>query len=429
MRGRDTAPLISFILATGLLVIQMVVCGGYIGVVIVIEYLQLTNQTSFLKDIADNYSINCMLPKEHWKFITAVTISSVAAILSYLLMTLVVVIPINSKCSGYNCHCCPCITYKKALTEEALSLYNDEDKLNAVQTCYFFTNYFVVLILFAVSKIFSIVYAASGTEYYRGCCWVDSLYLAMIILQIFSHFCAIQSCFIFSKIVYKVTNKMKYFAETKFAEELVKRHLEIVNSINSKLVNKGDNRETSNLFQTKLEQSINKEIERGHYHLLRKMDKEFVNELKPTLHLFGVWFIFHWTLYALTTVLLSAFLVQNIVEVLQYGLQSVQKSLPNSNPGSLELYLVYVTLVHGYLFLYPCFRAAAIATSRTKMITTISETPCNIISLLNQISFVQYLTSKDFSFQVPLFCSSIPIGFNWVFVSFFVPVFGAYLAF
>ena len=91
--------------------------------------------------------------------------------------------------------------------------------------------------------------------------------------------------------------------------------------------------------------------------------------------------------------------------------------------------VVFFTLVHAYLFLYPCFRAAAIATARAKMISAISKRRWLNIPLSSQNNFVQYLISQKFAFRVPLFCASIPIGFNWVFVSFFVPVLGAYLSF
>ncbi len=174
-------------------------------------------------------------------------------------------------------------------------------------------------------------------------------------------------------------------------------------------------------------------VDRENFHQLQKIDKEFIDQVKSTLHLFGVWFIFHWTLYALTTVLLSAFIIEIIITIIQNDLNSAHSYLPDGEADTRAPYILYVvffTLVHGYLFLYPCFRAAAIANARANMINKISENKkqwANIpVSI--QTSFVQYLTSKNFAFQVPIFCASIPIGFDWVFVSFFVPVLGVYLA-
>ena len=97
----------------------------------------------------------------------------------------------------------------KALKDSTLSPYNDDDvssNLSPKQTCYFFINYVVVLALFASSAVSSLYYANTVNDH--GYCWINTVYLAMIVLQLNSHFCAIQSCFIFSKIIYKVTNKL-----------------------------------------------------------------------------------------------------------------------------------------------------------------------------------------------------------------------------
>ena len=171
----------------------------------------------------------------------------------------------------------------------------------------------------------------------------------MIFLQLSSHFCAIQSCFIFSKIVYKVTNKLNRLAtdmeQVNFQYEnrataarvpIVENDADLANLINS------DDRE---------------EVDRGRYYWLQKLDQNFIQQVKPILDLFGVWFIFHWTLYALTTVLLSAFIIQIITEFLQYNLKSVNSFLPNGEADTKApyvLYVVFFTLVHAYLFLYPC---------------------------------------------------------------------------
>ena len=329
-----------------------------------------------------------------------------------------------------------------------MSPYNDVDessKLSTRQTCYFYTNYAVVILLFICSFVFYIVYAASCTIYDQGYCWIDSLYLTMIFLQLSSQFCAIQSCFIFSKVVYKVTNKLKKVAKVMSCVNftgLVNEDSQVLAELETLFPekNESDYRDIKELLQTKIQESNSEfgkflqleKIDRGRYYLLQKMDQNFINQVKPILELLGIWFVFHWTLYALTTVLLSAFIVEIIVDILKFDFQSVDDLLPNGKVGTLAPYCIYVvffTLVHAYLFLYPCFRAAAIATARAKMISVISKTRWLSISLSVQNNFVQYLTSQNFAFRVPLFCVSIPIGFNWVFVSFFVPVLGAYLSF
>ena len=167
-------------------------------------------------------------------------------------------------------------------------------------------------------------------------------------------------------------------------------------------------------------------VDRGRYLWLQKTDQIFIEQVKPMLKMFGIWFVSHWTSYALTTVLLSTFIVENIIEVIQYNFNSAGSFLPNGEADTKAPYVFYVvffTLVHAYLFLYPCFRAAAIGTARVKLISTISKKQWTNIPLSIQSNFVQYLTSHNFAFRVPVFCASIPIGFNWAFVSFFLYLF------
>ena len=93
---------------------------------------------------------------------------------SYSLMTFFVLIPVNSIrcCSSKCCYsngCCT--TYGKALRDSALSPYNDDDKsseLSAEQTCYFFTNYLFVILLFLCSFVSSFIYVRS--VYNQGSC-------------------------------------------------------------------------------------------------------------------------------------------------------------------------------------------------------------------------------------------------------------------
>ena len=130
--------------------------------------------------------------------------------------------------------------------------------------------------------------------------------------------------------------------------------------------------------------------------------------------------------------LLSAFIVQVIIDVIWYNIQSVNNMLPKTEMDTTAQYICYVvffTLIHAFLFLYPCFRAAAIATARAKLIATISNQQWKNVSVPIQTNFVQYLTSQNFAFRVSLFCTNISFGFNWVFVSFFIAICGAYLRF
>ena len=412
---------------------QIFFCIGYVGTALAVEGFTIAN-ASYNVSSTGYDSIICTLPQEHWKFTSAITISTIAAFFSYSLMTFFVLIPVNSIlcCSSKDC----CTAYGKALRDSALSPYNDESSnLSNEQTNYFLVNYFVVFGLFICSFISSVVYA--DFVYNQDYCWMNALYLAMIVLHLFSQLCAIQSCFIFSKIIYKVTNKLENLVKEMDHVNVsrpIKANSEMLTKLTKLVENENDQQSKTELqYILPLLQSDDKEmLDRGSYHWLQKMDQNIIEQVKPILKLFGYWFIFHWTFFALTTMLLSAFLVEIIIQVIKYNFNSVDHFLPKyevDTKAPYVLYVIFFTLVHAYLFLYPCFRAAAIATARSKMIYDISKKLWTKIPLSIQSNFVQYLTSENFAFRVPLFCANIAFGFNWVYVSFFIAILGAYMKF
>ncbi len=196
---------------------QIIVYFGYVGTALAVEVYTIGNASHMIMNVShtnsSNYdNITCMLPQEHWKFTTAITIGTFAAFFSYSLMTFVVLIPVNglrccsSQCCGSN-GCCS--AYRQVLGDTALSPYNDDDdstNLSSEQTCYFFVNYLFAIVLFLCSCVSSVAYVISV---YDSNCDITSWYFAMMILHLSSQFCAIHSCFIFSKIIYKVTNRLQ----------------------------------------------------------------------------------------------------------------------------------------------------------------------------------------------------------------------------
>ena len=91
---------------------QIVVCIGYVGTAIAVEGVTIAN-VSYNDSSTGNGSNICTLPQEHWKFTTAITISTIAAFSSYSLMTFFVLIPVNGCCCcNDDCteqHCCQSI--------------------------------------------------------------------------------------------------------------------------------------------------------------------------------------------------------------------------------------------------------------------------------------------------------------------------------
>ena len=316
-------------------------------------------------------------------------------------------IPVNDSESTKGCCCLTC---RKVCKKSTLSPYSNEDsKLSNMEACSFLFNYLLVIILYAGAVISSILYAI--TVYRRDYCWINGLYFAMMVLHLSSHFSAIHSCFLFSKIVYKVTNGLD-----RLPEEMDNKHAE------SPVVS----------TTTSASPPSEEKLSRDYYDSLQKTDQDFLNKVKPTLKLVGCWFIFHWSMFGLTTVLNTAFIVQIIIDLIQYKVQSVDSFLPVIEAdikAPYILYVVFFTLVHAYLFLYPSFRAAAIANAREKLIGIVFKKKWKKLLLSHQSYFVQYLSSQNFALKVPLFCANISFGFNWVYVSFFISILGAYMRF
>ena len=172
-------------------------------------------------------------------------------------------------------------------------------------------------------------------------------------------------------------------------------------------------------------------IDRARFYWLQEMDKKFIQQVKPTLNLLGVWFLVHWVMYALTTVLLTAFVLQNVLDIARNRIKSMMDHLMPISDIDLPylFYLVFFTLVHAYLFLYPCFRAASIAAVRTKFINKIYDKHWNNFPIGMQNNFINYLKTQEFAFRVPLFCANITFEFNWVYVALILAICGTYLNF
>ena len=267
-----------------------------------------------------------------------------------------------------------------------------------------------------------LVYQKNPTRYNLGSCWINKLSVARITFHLCSLFCAIQSCFLFSKIVYKVTNKLENLSQTITTSLDFEQNPSNTAEIDESMV--------LNYFQSTIR------VDKERYRKLQKLDQDFIKKVEPTLQRFGIWFIFHWVSFALTTMLLAGYILEILMHIAENDISSLPNStlLPDTCTDSesaiislYALYIVFFTSIHAYLFLYPCFRASAIATARAKLIHKISKKRWINVTPSLQNSFIQYLTAQNFAFRVPLFCATIPFSFNWVYVSFFLTICGAYL--
>ena len=204
-------------------------------------------------------------------------------------------------------------------------------------------------------------------------------------VYMYSLFCTIASCFIFSKLAYSVTH----------------RCLKLEDSLNNHEVN------TPNGLNALMDE-----------------DDVFTNMAKATLNWFEYWFTVHWILYTITSFLSIAL----FLEILMMHLKSSEPKPPTSAVGysDVELWVIALfTISHCFMFLYPCFKAAAVTVSRDKLIKKINEKR-NLDDDRKQV-LIQYLRNKKYGFRISFFCARLRFSFNIAYVSIFIGLLGVLL--
>ena len=204
-----------------------------------------------------------------------------------------------------------------------------------------------------------------------------------------SQYCAIISCFIFSKVAYAVTiecnGKMKDFKR----------------AWNNEIVNTPQEEEIA--------------LKR-----LQVEDKDFYDLSTWSMRPYRFWFAVHWFFYAVTAFLSIAFLAEIIVHKLYGGDDSQCNSLCYWGIG----YIFVFTLEHTVLFLYPCFRAASILAARNSLIKRVCNKNIQNMPTKLKAVFVQYMKERKCGFELSILCARIEFGFNIAYISIFLGLLG-----
>ena len=288
-----------------------VVYVTYAVTTLAVEFSRIASSSNVINTSSiENETIVCALPQEHWKFTTANTFSTFSAFFSYIIITIFILFPSNWMSLCCQCdsnagqdgddeddedHCCT--TYRRAHKNGTLSPYDDDDKLSTKHKCYFYTNYVVIMLALPIGCIATsaayIIYFYHQTD-----CWINALSVTMTVLHLNSQFCAIQSCFIFSKIVYKVTNRLKILAKKigEAANNMTSadcQHIPSSAQTSCQLTSASTARDACTQTIPVLSCAVpcllcKEKADREVYHELQKIDQEFIREVKPTLDLFGV---------------------------------------------------------------------------------------------------------------------------------------------
>lgn len=364
-----------------------------------------------------------------------ITTSSVAASLSYFLIVFALY-------SQYECvrylmdwfKClCKCIWNADSGPEHHHSQKNDEDDkqtvtldpfddseikvemfscststlLTSKQTLYFLFFLLInILTYLAEISLFISILTEKLTGHKRVIKFLD---ISLFIVQFGSQFCAIVSCFIFSKVVYGVSN----------------RFLDAAKCIIPK-VNTADPK-------TLLPDDLN--IQRSnnpHLTLLKRIDQHYVQLMDATLRPYTTWFSIHWVLYTITA-FMGVAIVGDAISMELYGASSTYMFRHCHGERHYDCrmslaYQIFFALQHQLLFLYPCFRAASVNSAREKMIVSVSKADWEHVPLAEKESFIQYMKDQNCSFKISICCINVSFGFNTAFISIFIGMVSVLLA-
>ena len=374
-----------------------------------------------------------------------ITTATLGGTLSYIIITLMVLLPLYSQCLHYKC-CIRCgnngCVYQiiKVLCNKVRKSYqskvaifspfcDEEGKpystvLKQEELFWFYIFYTISSLLYWSSfGVFLYIMVSRVSKVNETGCAIDETGL---ILQFISQLCAIQSCFIFSKVAYQASKCFRDLHE-EFKEVDNTPFNELEEKLNAlPSIDESNDQIIRDLFTSINTPGANMEEEkenRAYLYMLQNIDQYCIKRVKNSIQPYALWFTVHWLLYTLTTFLSIAFLTETLFLYL-YDTNEWYDSQKN------DISLAYITLFtaeHTFLFLYPCFRAANVGSAREKLISRVAKTQWKHIRLPVQTQFMAYLDKQNFGFQLSLFCANINFGFNFAFVSVFIGLFGVML--
>ena len=392
----------------------------------------MTNFTVMITSAGVKSRIQC----EDWQKVV-ITTATISGLLSYYLMVILVLCPLYGVCNPCSKNVCECVAsiWRNCGEREARSSATRESSLNPFvdsndyeistslgprQSFYFHLIFWANLILFTANVVvfFIILKDDIGSKDIL----MKVLDIVGLAAQFGSQFCAILSCFIFSKVAYAISRKC---LEMKKVFSWVNRRAGI-NSISWNLfldclVNSNEH------YLTDDDRAEIAESGTPHLTTLKKLDDWYVKKVKSSIDPYGTWFAVHWVLYTLTAFMSITYFAEAVIEKLN-GYDHKSCFSPHNTICTLDLvYISLFMLEHCVLFLYPCFRAASVSAARSTLIKNVSRAEWNHIPLLEKESFCAYLNNQKCEFTISILCAKISFGFSMAYISIFLGVFGVIL--
>ena len=270
-----------------------------------------------------------------------------------------------------------------------LDSFRDDDdktstKLDLPESLYFCLLFVLNIALLIVCIVLFVSWHYNKPSYYDSPVAIGAEG-AVFCTYMYSLLCTIVSCFIFSKLAYSVTRRcLDLIQEFKKCQD---------NDILALMLEKDDN---------------------------------FTDMAQATLNMFEYWFTVHWVCYTVTSFLSIAL----FFDMLEMYIKSNFVKPVDTAVGFSYKELVVVglfTLQHCFLFLYPCFKAAAVTVGREKLIKKVNAWQDGPLNREDKQFLIQYLKNKKFGFRISFFCARLRFGFNVAYISIFIGLLGVLL--
>ena len=152
---------------------------------------------------------------------------------------------------------------------------------------------------------------------------------------------------------------------------------------------------------------------------LERADEQYVDMCNDSMRPYRFWFAVHWVSYAITAFMSIAYFAETIIEHIY---STYEHNCWHSRMCNLSIiYIFLFTLEHIVLFLYPCFRAASILDARNTLIHKVSRQrwPADV-----KFKFLQFMKEQKCGFILSLLCAKVEFGFNIAYISVFVGLLG-----
>lgn len=282
-----------------------------------------------------------------------------------------------------------------------------------------------------------------------------------LLCQFLSQFCAIQSCFIFSKVAYGVSNKCnklikKITENIDVSDSVIQYYLyhypatdlpahiypqnrppdkyemlkqEIGNDILSTTVVRELNEKIFQSWPHAADRQLTDDAkvftDQARFLILKKIDGKFNHECKASIAPYSHWFAVHWFLYSLTSFMAMAFLTESYIRyIYRHKPQETKWWHADKKEVYAFVYIALFCITHVFLFVYPCFRVAFLTSSRARAIRKVLNYEWLHLSPSLQAAFHNHMQAQGFGFKISVFCAEITFGFNLAFISVFIGMFG-----